>query len=411
MGLSLWLTCWVIPLHGQFRMPPNADVQFIPIFSVGNTLEEAPETEALIQLFVPYASPVILNPEDVAQIDPSWVTAIDLVYTRYPWDFNDWLTDYDWLLENRLKSLYELQPAWFERDDIQWRYILQTDCKSEPEAMQYFHGFVLHLAMQDRSLVDSLSQQDPVIRKVAKVMFEGPLPDSTAFKVLERHPEWTQKLVVMDWTSSMYTKGATVMNWQSKHLNQNAIENLVIFNDGNWTPHNLKKIGKTGGIYHIQPNNLNDVLALMAKVKKNGLGGDPAENDIEALLRATHNIEEFGEVILIPDRNSSIRDWRLMPKLEHPVRIILFSGRKEREVGLGRARMVTSTWVHPHYLTLASITGGSIHTEDEDIWHLSTLKTGDTFSFGRFVYVKQADGSFKKVTPPKKEALLQTKNP
>ena len=137
----------------------------------------------------------------------------------------------------------------------------------------------------------------------------------------------------------------------------------------------------------------------MLKVRRAGLGGDPAENDIEALIRSIRSLkEDYEEIVLIPDRNSSIRDIRLLRYLDRPIRIVLFQNKKTRSVGLGgTGELEENHYVHPHYLTLASLTKGSIHTSGRDIYDLADMKHGESIRFGRFHYIKQKNGTFKQL--------------
>ena len=252
-------------------------------------------------------------------------------------DREAWRTDYDWLLENRFKALYEIAPGLFEQSRIKWTYVLQTGCKNEIQAKNYFHGFIIRSSLKSSRKIAQIIAQDSTIQPLANIIF-GDVPrlsDSSAYLVFERHPEWKDMLVIMDWTASMYTNRASVLNWHRKHLDQKAIKYLILFNDGNRTPHVNKKIGKTGGIYRIDPYDFEAILDGMLKVKQSGLGGDPAENDMEALLKSTRFLKDYGEVVLLPDRNSSMRDFKLMPYLDKPVRIVLFSLGKTKQVGLG----------------------------------------------------------------------------
>jgi hypothetical protein len=401
IGLLGWLVGlgW-LPLRAEFRLPDSVETRETAVYPATWTQSRLQGNKGHISLQFPYASPVIQNPEAYAERQGYEVVGVDLVFTRYPEEFQDWRTDYGWLLEHRLRALYALDSALFSPErQLRWRYVLQTACQTEPEAKQMFHGLVLFLRpAPPGEELEVLRQTHPPLSPVIRQIFQGPLKDSTIYQVLEAHAEWERKLVVMDWTASMYDNGAALMNWHRKQLAGSGIRHLVLFNDGNWKPHHLKKIGRTGGIYHIEPTNLEEVIALMGEVMENGLGGDPAENDLEALLRATKTLTDYAEVILIPDRNSSIRDLQLLPLLRVPVRIVLFRNGLEQQVGLGaRDTPQENRWIHPHYLTLASLTRGSIHTFDRELTHLHELQAGEFLTYGRYRYQKQPNGSFRHV--------------
>ncbi|RMG71105.1 MAG: hypothetical protein D6722_07405 [Bacteroidetes bacterium] len=359
-----------------------------------------PEGAGYVIIPLDYASPKLRGTQAWAGRQAGEVRQIDLVYTRYPVDFQRWRTDYDWLLDQRLRSLYALDSTLFDQPDIRWRLVLQTGCQSDAEAQTRFHGFVIRYEPAPPAVPEEVvawADTIPALKPIVRMILHGPLQDSAIYYVLDRHPEWQDKLVVMDWTSSMYPNGAAVLNWYRRHLATASIRHLVFFNDGNRTPHHLKKPGRTGGIYHTSPENLPDVLALMDKVRRAGLGGDPAENDVEALIRASRSLAgDFETLVLIPDRNTSIRDLKLLGHIGLPVRIVLFENERVRQVGLQKVPSGQVDYrIHPHYLTLAALTQGSIHTRSDDIYDLHLVPEGGTFQYHDQLYERMKDGSFR----------------
>lgn len=415
-GWGLVLILVLTKLQAQnpsLNLPVLPDIYEIPFF------EGTSDKGEIVVLQVPYAKPNIVNPGALEGVDPRRVESVELIYTRYPYKFEDWLTDHDWLLESRWEALHELIPEIFDRVDIEWSYVLQTDCPSEPEAMRMFHGFVLHLgppikeseevppsaiakAEPDTSVPSKeflkLVEEDDDLKPLNAVVFDSefPLKDSTIYYVMKRHPAWQDMLVVMDWTSSMYENGASVVRWYRDHIDRKRLRHLVLFNDGNNKHYKHKRIGKTGGIYYSRTDDIERLLLTMAKVKRRGTGGDPAENDVEALLVGTYKLKSYGDVILIPDRNSSIRDIKLLTKLRVPVRIVLFKLNEQAQSSWGALGIKgENTWIHPHYLTLASKTKGSIHTHNWDIKRLHLMRPGQKIRLGVFAYQKKEDGSFQ----------------
>lgn len=108
------------------------------------------------------------------------------------------------------------------------------------------------------------------------------------------------------------------------------------------------------GIYSTKANNLRRVVKRFNYIKKRGDGGsEPEENDMEALVRSITKYHKADNVILIADNNSCIRDFRLINNIDEPIKIVLCN---------------TEDGINPQYLNLAYRTGGSIHTESEDIY-------------------------------------------
>jgi hypothetical protein len=99
---------------------------------------------------------------------------------------------------------------------------------------------------------------------------------------------------------------------------------------------------------------------------RNGDGGDLPENNVEALLKA-EQLNPGGELVLIADNWASPRDLSECDKINSPVHVILCSAR---------------SGVNPDYLFLARVTNGSVHTRDEDITNLGSMKEGEQVKIG-----------------------------
>ncbi|XOV68167.1 MAG: leucine-rich repeat domain-containing protein [Fluviicola sp.] len=198
--------------------------------------------------------------------------------------------------------------------------------------------------------------------------------DTVVGKVLDRHPEWKKKIVVNDWTGSMYGYGSQVILWHLMNLETSGISTITLFNDGDKKRTKQKKIGKTKGIYTEDASNPSQILALFDKVMRKGGGGDGPENDIEAILTAIKNAPD-AEVILIADNSACVRDISLAHRIGRPVRIILCGYNPEEGV-------------NPDYVYLAKITGGGIYTLEDDLEQLNAEvdQEGKLSSFddGRF---------------------------
>ena len=279
---------------------------------------------------------------------------IDLVFTLYPKDIKAWRTNYDQLLSARLKTLFEIDPQLKTyADKITWNMVLQTQCTNEPEAMNYFHGFVVKFRPKRMRVIDEVrSSKDlrALVRGTARTR------DSTVIKILERNPQWENMLVVMDWTASMYRYGAQLVLWHKLNMRSHQrVRHFVFFNDGNKKKTDHKKVGKTGGVYRSKSTEIDEIVRTMEIVMHKGNGGDRPENDIEALMTGVQYLRGFDEVVLIADNKSDVRDLELITKIGYPVRVIL--------CGVGHRP------IHPHYIKLAFETGGSLHTLEKDFHH------------------------------------------
>jgi hypothetical protein len=160
----------------------------------------------------------------------------------------------------------------------------------------------------------------------------------------------------MDWTGSMYPYGTDAILQQFFAKEEESATAFVLFNDGGSAPPASKQIGKTGGIYHANPRDMEEVYRLMRKVAEDGNGIDTPENDIEALLAAEQKYPTAARRYLIADNRSPVRDLRLMTQLTRPVDVILCNtnfdlfGKKFR-------------LINPDYVQLTAANGGNLYAD------------------------------------------------
>ncbi len=227
--------------------------------------------------------------------------------------------------------------------------------------------------------IDTISRIKKIVhykaRKVAvtKKYLTFGVVDSTFFKVMDRHKDWNNILFVTDVTGSMYSYSIQLMVWHKLNYLDNRAAQFSFFNDGNRKSTALKKIGKTGGIYHVKGDTYEDVEKQIYKTMNMGSGGDIPENDIEALIEAVKNCPDAEQIVLIADNWSNVRDIELLEQLHVPVKIIICGSR--------------STIVNLQYIELAYKTGGSIHTIEQDITNLMELGTGKSIEIGGRYYI------------------------
>jgi hypothetical protein len=322
-----------------------------------------------------YAKSEIVNRSAFKGIPENYYPdTIIFIYTQYPKNINFWLTNYHALLAERLKVLFRLDED-FNSEKITYKILLQTNCNSEDEARKLFHGIAIHYSpfhsneikkepgslksdsTASQTKADSIrdnsetTQNNQAIRKINSfIANNGGITDSVVYKVFARHAEWDKCLVIMDWTGSMYPYGAQAVLWHSLNLKKSGIKYFVFFNDGN--NEKKKRIGKTRGVYFEKAENINKIINLLSKVKSKGNGGDPEENDLEAVIKGMRKFQDFKNIILIADNNSCMRDYCLISEIKAPIKVILCG---------------TYTGINPQYLNLAYKTNGSIHTIEDDI--------------------------------------------
>jgi hypothetical protein len=297
---------------------------------------------------------------------------IDLVFTLYPKQPADWKVGYDSLLQRRFRMLEGRIPQAFQDTAVRWRLVIQTACNTMAAAQGMFHGFVCYPASdqntEPRIPLDSLVNEKwayPTPRfdttklranlDIVYKIIDGQKSstDSTAIHVLDRHPEWKNALVVIDWTASMYRQGAMVIAWQQAHRTESRIRHFVFFNDGDQQYDEDKVVGQTGGIYETAADTLPAMLPTIEAVTLGGEGGDHRENDLEALLSGLASCPDCEQIILIADNSGPVRDMALLEMIDLPVRVLLCGVYKDV--------------VETDYLEIADRTHGSLHTRERDL--------------------------------------------
>ena len=199
-------------------------------------------------------------------------------------------------------------------------------------------------------------------------------------KVLDRNKQWKNCLVVTDVTGSMYPYLAQFKLWHQQNIKYSTNRQFVFFNDGNRTPDKSKVVGKVGGVYFIKTAHFDSLMNIMQLAMLRGNGGDVPENNIEAILTGIKRGQQIKEVIMIADNIATPRDLDLLSQVRVPIRLIL-----------------CGTHTGPfnvNYLNMIKKNKGSIHTIEEDLNGISSIKEGETLQLEGYKYVYKK-GSFK----------------
>ncbi|MDZ4757849.1 MAG: hypothetical protein SGJ10_06895 [Bacteroidota bacterium] len=319
-----------------------------------------------------YAQHNIKNIKDWLMLKEEYQAhTIDVVYTKYPKDREFWLTDYHELLVKRLKELFKFDSA-LNDVNIKFNIILQTSCETQDEAKAMFHGFIIRYAKRKAKPSPKPDAGMTPVQRVDRYLVEvGGLQDSFVWRTLAEHPSWKNALVVMDMTGSMYQYSPQVLLWHLKNTATSGIKYLCYFNDGDKKQEKDKLIGVTGGIYFIEAAKAEKASRMLYTVMRAGYGGETLdENDCEALIEAQKHFEGFDELILVAD-NTPIRDYELLSKIKHPVRVILTG----------------CEWgINVEYINLAYRTGGSVYTISDDINDILSKAQDGVLSIGQNKY-------------------------
>jgi hypothetical protein len=126
--------------------------------------------------------------------------------------------------------------------------------------------------------------------------------------------DWRRKVIVTDVTASMSPYMEEVLIWHALNLIKGVHSKYIFFNDGDNKRATEKKIGETGGIYFCE-GGLKELDQIIAKMQQAAAprmgGGEPPENDVEALLAGLSKRDSIEEIILIADAHSRIRDMKI----------------------------------------------------------------------------------------------------
>lgn len=190
-------------------------------------------------------------------------------------------------------------------------------------------------------------------------------PDSVVLSAFRRNT-WTNFVMVCDVTGSMSPYTAQIFAAMPGVVDNHRCKGFLFFNDGDRKTTQEKRNLKTGGLYWTRAMRLDSAYYTAKKCMGNGEGGDIPENNVEALLMA-EKINPGGELVLVADNWATPRDLGECDKINSPVHVILCSAR---------------SGVNPDYLFLARVTNGSVHTRDEDITNLGSMKEGEQVKIG-----------------------------
>ena len=333
-------------------------------------------TQSYIQMS--FSGYKILNPNTINDFKDKTIEKIELVCTDFPKN-----KDLSRLNKKRLASLYLLFPEAFDNKLIKWSLVEQTGCNSS-DVYNYFHGFVI--TYRPTPTIESISSDNSQLRSI--VYGEEVPKDSTVLKILDRNSEWSNMLIVCDFTGSMSPYVSQVLLWHYLKIKEEKVKSFVFFNDGNRTPDYDKEIGKTGGIYYTDNKDIDTVINTAIMTISSGTGGDAPENDVESILFGIEKYPDTENIILIADNKSDIRDTALISLINKPVKVILCG---------------TENGVNVQYLNLARSTGGSVHTIEEDLVNLIDINEGEEIRIddtiykiqkGKFVFYKKVNDKF-----------------
>lgn len=312
----------------------------------------------------------IKNQRAIELLKSETVVGVDLVYSDYPEG-----EDFTELNRRRLIELYGALPEVFNRQVVSWRVVKQTGVKKTGGINNYFHGFTIYFRP-----MPSYYAEESLIKNI----LEGKAKpeDSTLLKIFERHEEWKDMLVVCDVTGSMSPYTAQLLLWIKANQRLRSMKNIIFFNDDE--ENSFAQLGKDDefGIWAVSSKDFDKVIeTAMDAMNK----GRHFENNLEAVCAAIKkHPEDQQKVIMIAD------NW------EDPCDMQLLSYLKEKKVPIRIIVCGVNARFNTNYLDIARSTGGSVHTMEEDLTNLASMKEGTTFKIGDMKF-KLSNGKYYQI--------------
>lgn len=247
------------------------------------------------------------------------------------------------------------------KTNIEWKTKL-----SEQERRLYYKYdtlfMVLYPLLDEPDIIE-----EPFLEITKETIFKK--PDSSVLKIFKRN-QFNQLAIVADVTASMHQYNAQVLEWIATYSQQKKIRYITCFNDGDEKITNEKIIGNAGGIYGNTFNTFQQAATLLQTTMQKGNGGDRPENNCEALLYTSLACTDCNEIVMIADAWAPVRDIELANKISKKVRVIACG----------------ESYLHPDYITIALLSGGSLHFGDIDIQSLEDLRTGKLLQLNGYSY-------------------------
>lgn len=206
----------------------------------------------------------------------------------------------------------------------------------------------------------------------ARAGFRTYSAEKVVTEVLKRNAQWKNCLIATDVTGSMTSYLGQFLAWHKMHLETDAKNSdFVFFNDGNNMPDYLKRPGHVGGVYYLKTDNYKELKQMLSIAQRSGSGGDGPENNVEAIIKGISENPQVSEVILIADNLATPRDLSLLKKINKPIHIVLCGA---------------NNGINLDYLNMARENGGTVHTIEQDLLKLASLKEGASFSIDQNTY-------------------------
>ncbi len=199
------------------------------------------------------------------------------------------------------------------------------------------------------------------------------LQNTELYNLLRNKPFNGKWAFVTDVTGSMAPYSGQVLSLLKNRPPLSTSHYFTFFNDGNGAPEILKRIGNSGGVYHVKASEFDSIYFTLLKAMNAGDGGDIPENNIEAILRTLKQWPDIDTLLMIADAGAPVKDIKILSFVNKPVQIILCGD--------------ISKLIPMDYVRIAIHSKGSILTPDGEIKDLDKLKIGSVIEVGSIDYL------------------------
>ena len=197
------------------------------------------------------------------------------------------------------------------------------------------------------------------------------IPDTMVLNTLNKIKSLKKYALVQDVTGSMSPFTIQVLLWLQLKPQFMQEGRFVFFNDGDNMPDEWKVPGKTGGLYVVQNTDLDTLKSVLYRAMGKGTGGDLAENNVEAILKAIEVYPLADTVLMIADNQAPVKDIRLITKVKKPVNVLL--------CGINNS-------INPHMVDIARRTGGKLMFPGGAWFDLAKAREGQLLTVGNRVF-------------------------
>jgi hypothetical protein len=204
-------------------------------------------------------------------------------------------------------------------------------------------------------------------------------------------------VVVYDWTTAMHRHAVEAANWIRSNIDNPAILGYVFFTDTDIDGLPVARSGKAGAMYVTNTRDVEKLLEIMMRAARYGMANhDWEQNDLEAVLYAQEHFPEAEEIVLVADNKSSLRNLKLIKKINRPVHVFL--------CGTTFVRPSQPDYdflpIKPDYLKLVNNTKGSMHVIENPRTNIAA-PTEETLTInGKHYRFSRGDQRWEKIKTP-----------